>query len=141
MRIAQLGPPEPATVWEGIKVLYFGGSPGLAILVFGASLCVPILKVLLLALLVAWRNPRRCATARRLAKLHRLIATIGRWSMVDMFVVALLIGLVRLGALASVDPKPGAIAFLAAVLVTIAAAEALNPKMFWTRTETHRNDD
>lgn len=140
MRIAKLGPPEPATVWEGIKLLYHEGSPGLAALVFLASLCVPILKVLIIAALVLWRHPRRCATARRMAKVHRFIATIGRWSMVDMFVVALLIGLVQLGSLASVDPKPGAIAFLAVVLITIIAAEELNPKLFWTRTETHRNE-
>ena len=139
MRIAELGPPEPKTVWEGIQVLYFGGSPGLALLVFIASLCVPILKVLILAVLVLWRHPRRAATARRLAQVHRMIATIGRWSMVDIFVVALLIGLVRLGGLASVDPKLGAVAFLAVVVITIAAAEDLNPREFWTRTETFRN--
>ena len=139
MRIAELGPPEPKTVWEGIKVLYFGGSPGLALLVFLASLCTPILKVLVLAGLVLWRHPRRAATARRLAKVHRFIATIGRWSMVDLFVVALLIGLVRLGGLASVDPRLGAVAFLAVVVLTIAAAEELNPRIFWDHTRTQRN--
>jgi paraquat-inducible protein A len=140
MRIAELGPPEPATVWEGIKVLYFGGSPGLALLVFLVSLCVPILKVIVLMVLLGYRRPRRAATARRMTKLHRLIATVGRWSMVDMFVVALLIGLVRLGNLASVDPQPGAIAFLAVVLITIVAAEQLNPRIFWQHTETPHHD-
>ena len=138
MRIAKLGPPEPATVWEGIKVLYFDGSPGLAALVLVASLVVPILKVVVIAGLVVWRRPRRAATARGMTKVHRFVATIGRWSMVDMFVVALLIGLVQLGSLASVDPKPGAIAFLAVVLLTIVAAEELKPKLFWSRVETPR---
>ncbi|MEM1107503.1 MAG: paraquat-inducible protein A [Planctomycetota bacterium] len=133
MRIAELGPPEPTTVWEGIKVLYFGGSPGLAALVFVASLCVPIAKVFVIIAMLLWRHPKRASSARRLTKVHRFVATIGRWSMVDMFVVALLIGLVQLGSLASVDPKPGAIAFLAVVVLTIAAAEELNPRVFWTR--------
>ncbi|MEM6855223.1 MAG: paraquat-inducible protein A, partial [Planctomycetota bacterium] len=135
MRIAELGPAEPATVWEGIKVLYFGGSPALAGLVFIASLCVPIAKVFAIIVLLLWRQPRRASVARRLTKTHRFVATIGRWSMVDMFVVALLIGLVQLGSLASVDPKPGAIAFLAVVVITIAAAEELNPRVFWTRVK------
>lgn len=135
MRIAELGPPEPATVWEGIKVLYFGGSPTLAALVFVVSLCVPILKVFAVTVMLLCRHPRRAATARRLTQAHRLVANVGRWSMVDMFVVALLIGLVRLGSLASVDPKPGAIAFLAVVVLTIAAAEELNPRVFWTHTQ------
>lgn len=134
MRIAKLGPPEPATVWEGIKLLYFDGSPALAVLVFVASLLVPIVKVVVIATLVLCRHPKRPSTARRMTKAHRFVATIGRWSMVDMFVVALLIGLVQLGSLASVDPKPGAIAFLAVVLLTIIAAEELHPKLFWTRT-------
>lgn len=133
MRIAELGPPEPATVWEGIKVLYFGGSPGLALLVFVASLCVPILKVFAIIFMLLCRSPQTESTARRLTKAHRFVATIGRWSMVDMFVVALLIGLVQLGSLASVDPKPGAIAFLAVVVLTIVAAEELNPRVFWSR--------
>ncbi|MBB6429792.1 paraquat-inducible protein A [Algisphaera agarilytica] len=135
MRIAELGPPEPATVWEGIKVLYFGGSPALAALVFVASLCVPIAKVFVIIAMLLCRHPRRASTARCMTKLHRFVATIGRWSMVDMFVVALLIGLVRLGSLASVDPKPGAIAFLAVVVITIAAAEEINPRVFWSRTK------
>lgn len=139
MRIAHLGPPEPATVWGGIKVLYFGGSPALAALVFAASICVPVLKVVGLAMLVLCRSPRSPHRARRLAKIHRAIATAGRWSMVDMFVITLLIGLVRLGGLASVDPKPGAVAFLAVVLLSIVAAEALNPKLFWNHTDTQRN--
>ncbi len=139
MRIAHLGPPEPATVWGGIKVLYFGGSPALAVLVFAASICVPVLKVAGLATLVLCRSPRNPHTARRLAKIHRAIATAGRWSMVDMFVITLLIGLVRLGGLASVDPKPGAVAFLAVVLLSIVAAEALNAKIFWNHTDTQRN--
>ena len=139
MRIAHLGPPEPATVWGGIKVLYFGGSPVLAALVFAVSLCVPVLKVVVLSVLVLCRSPRRAATARRLAWVHRAVSTAGRWSMVDMFVIALLIGLVRLGTLASVDPKPGAVAFLAVVLLSIVAAEELNAKMFWNHTETRRN--
>ncbi|MEM9419488.1 MAG: paraquat-inducible protein A [Planctomycetota bacterium] len=133
MRIAELGPPEPATVWEGIKVLYFGGSPALAGLVFVASLCVPIAKVFVIIALLLFRHPRRAATARCMTKVHRFVATIGRWSMVDMFVVALLIGLVQLGSLASVEPKPGAIAFLAVVVITIAAAEEINPRVFWSR--------
>ncbi len=139
VQIAELGPPEPATVWEGIKVLYFGGSPALAALVFLASMCVPVLKVVGLSVLVVCRSPRRARTARRLAQIHRLIATAGRWSMVDMFVITLLIGLVRLGGLASVDPRPGALAFLAVVLLSIVAAEMLNAKLFWNHTETRRN--
>ncbi len=119
------------TLLGGIHELWLDGSFGLAIIVFIASIAVPVLKIGVLGLL-AW-SVRRAPTWRRLerARLYRLIETVGHWSMLDVYVVVLLAATVRFGSIASVDAGPGLLAFAAVVVLTLLATWSFDPKMIW----------
>jgi paraquat-inducible protein A len=121
------------TIMSGVVALWTGGSWPLALLVFFVSILVPTLKLLSLSLLVVsthrgwhWRLHERAA-------LYRLIELIGRWSMLDVFVVALLVALVQLRGIASIDAGPGALAFAAVVVLTMYAAQSFDPRLMWDR--------
>jgi paraquat-inducible protein A len=121
------------TIMSGILFLWDSGSWGLALIVFVASIVVPLAKMIALAALLAsvqlgWQSRR----AER-ARLYRLIESIGRWSMLDVFVVALLVALVQLTALAAVRAGPAAPAFGAVVVLTMAAAQSFDPRLIWDR--------
>ena len=119
------------TIMSGVLFLWESGSWYLALVVFLASIVIPLVKIIALAALAAsvqlgWRARR----AER-ARLYRLIETIGRWSMLDIFVVALLVALVQLTALAAVRAGPAAPAFGAVVVLTMAAAQSFDPRLIW----------
>jgi len=122
---------ESHTILGGIVELWHGGSWDLALIVFIASIAVPILKIGALALLVitAQRRSRWRQTER--ASLYRLIETVGHWSMLDVFVVVLLAGMVRFGAFASVEPAAGLLAFGAVVVLTMLASASFDPRLTW----------
>lgn len=127
---------EQHTIVGGIIELWHGGSWDLALIVFVASIAVPILKIAALALLVItahWRS--RWRQAER-ASLYRLIETVGHWSMLDVFVVVLLVGMVRFGAFASIDPAAGLLAFGAVVVLTMLASASFDPRLIWPEEET-----
>ena len=103
----------------------------LAVIVFTASVFVPVLKIAILCfLLVSVHRRSRWRPAER-TRLYRITEMIGRWSMVDIFVITILVALVRLGSLASIDAKPGAIFFGAVVVLTMLAAESFDPRLIW----------
>jgi paraquat-inducible protein A len=119
------------TIGGGIVELWSTGSHELALIVFIASIVVPLGKVAALALLAftaqrgsRWRQPER-------AMLYRLVETVGHWSMLDVFVVVLLVGMVRFGVLATVEPEPGLLAFGAVVVATMLAASSFDPRLIW----------
>jgi paraquat-inducible protein A len=119
------------TILSGVVFLWDSGSWYLALIVFLASIVVPLAKIIALAALAAsvqlgWHKHR----AER-ARLYRLIESIGRWSMLDIFVVALLVALVQLTALAAVRAGPAAPAFGAVVVLTMAAAQSFDPRLIW----------
>jgi paraquat-inducible protein A len=119
------------TIMSGILFLWDSGSYYLALIVFVASIVVPLAKMIALAALLAsvqlgWRSRR----AER-ARLYRLVESIGRWSMLDIFVMALLVALVQLSALAAVRAGPAAPAFGAVVVLTMAAAQSFDPRLIW----------
>ena len=122
---------EMHTILGGIIELWHTGSWDLALIVFIASIAVPILKIAALALLVItsqrksrWRQAER-------ASLYRLLETVGHWSMLDVFVVVLLVGMVRFGAFASVEPAAGLLAFGAVVVLTMLASASFDPRLIW----------
>jgi paraquat-inducible protein A len=119
------------TLLGGIHELWIDGSWVLAAIVFIASIAVPVLKIAALGLL-AW-SVRRAPHWRRLerARLFRLIELVGHWSMLDVYVVVLLAACVRFGSLASAQPGPGLLAFLAVVVLTLLAAHAFDPRLIW----------
>lgn len=122
---------EEHTLIGGILELWADGSWGLSVIVFIASIAVPVLKIGVLGLL-AWTS-RRAPTWRRLerAKLYRLIEAVGHWSMLDVYVVVLLAATVRFGPLAGVQAGPALLAFAAVVVLTMVATYAFDPKLIW----------
>ena len=128
MSIQNLGRAHQDTILSGVWKLWQGGMWGVALIVFTASLLVPAFKLTGLAvLLAASRWPRRFASPA-LERLYRIIHVIGRWSMLDVFLVAFLCGIVRFGGLATVVARPGAAAFATVVILTILATTAYDPR-------------
>jgi len=126
---------ESHTIVGGIIELWQTGSRELALIVFIASIAVPVLKIAALALLAItaqrrsrWRQPER-------ARLYRLVETVGHWSMLDVFVVVLLVGMVHFGVLAVVEPETGLLAFGAVVVATMLASASFDPRLIWPSTD------
>jgi paraquat-inducible protein A len=132
MHLGTLGlPAQDTTILAGIRQLWSDNLPALAAIVFTASFAVPILKLAGLAwLLAAARRPGR-RDPRKLVRLYGLIDFIGRWSMLDVFLVAFLSGAVQFGVLADVQPRPGIIAFGAVVVLTMLATHRFDPRTLW----------
>ena len=127
------------TIISGVLFRWEDGSWYLALIVFIASILVPLGKMLaLVVLLLTLQLPRIQLTPerrRRLARTYRVIESIGRWSMLDIYVVALLATVVQLTALASVHAGPAAIAFGAVVVLTMLATESFDPRLIWDAVE------
>ena len=119
------------TVWEGCKTLFERGEILVAIVVFLASLVIPFLKLLGLFFLVA--TARLGSRGRRPTRtwLYRAIDLVGPWAMLDVFLLAILVSLVKLGELATVIPGPGLFAFSAVVVLTILASSSFDPRLIW----------
>ena len=131
MRTASLNEIDDNTILSGVVELWVKGSPDLAIIVFVASIVVPMLKFLVLGTLLLssqrgsdWARPQR-------AKLFRLVELIGYWSMLDVFVVSLLTALVRFSVLSRVEPLPGVIFFGLTVVLTMLASMSFDPRLIW----------
>jgi paraquat-inducible protein A len=119
------------TILGGVAELWTGGTPELAIIVFIASIAVPLLKIGSLTLLVitaqresTWRQEER-------TRLYRIVEIVGHWSMLDVFVVVLLAAMVRFGALAGVQPGIGLLAFGGVVILTMFASMSFDPRLIW----------
>jgi paraquat-inducible protein A len=131
MRTASLNDIDDNTIISGVVELWRAGSPNLAVIVFTASIVVPMLKFLALgALLLSSQRGSDWARLQR-AKLYRLVELIGYWSMLDVFVVALLTALVRFSVLSRVEPLPGVIFFGLTVVLTMLASMSFDPRLIW----------
>lgn len=140
MQTSTLFDSQADTILSGVVVLWRSGSVDLAIIVFIASIVVPMLKIAVLALLLI--TVQRGSRWRRLerARLYRMIEFIGHWSMLDVFVVALLASLVHFQAFANVEPRPGAVAFGAVVVLTMLASRSFDPRMIWDPPQSRIDD-
>lgn len=133
LTVVRLGAGQPSTIFGGVQELLEVGMWPLAALVFFASVAVPVLKLIGLAiLLVSTHAGSRWALHDRTV-LYRVVDAVGRWSMIDIFMESILVGLVQFGKLASVYPGPGAIAFAAVVILTMLAAHSFDPRLMWDR--------
>ncbi|EHP40698.1 paraquat-inducible protein A [Cupriavidus basilensis OR16] len=119
------------TIFSGVVYLWLSGSDLLAIVVLIASIVVPLLKMMILTLLLLSVHFRSRWRIRQQTKLYGLVELIGRWSMLDIFVVALLASLVRAGALATIIPGAGAMAFGSVVVLTMLASLSFDPRLLW----------
>ncbi len=122
------------TIYSGIMGLLSSGRGLLAdrvLIVFTASMLIPALKLIGLGWLLFLARRGRGRQARQGTRLYAALDFIGRWSMLDVFLVAFLTGLVQFGALAAVLPQPGIAAFALAVILTVLATQAFDPRILW----------
>ncbi|MDN2673827.1 paraquat-inducible protein A [Janthinobacterium sp. SUN026] len=119
------------TIMSGVVLFWTSGSKGLAIIIFIASVVVPMLKLGVLALLAFTAQRRSRWRPRQRTILYRMVEFIGRWSMLDIFVVTLTVALVRFKSLAVITAGPGALAFGAVVVLTMLAAMQFDPRLIW----------
>jgi paraquat-inducible protein A len=135
MTIRSLGNAESDTIMGGIVYMLTHGMWPLAIVIFIASFCVPLAKLVILAgLLISVHRGSRWRPVDR-TRLYRITVAVGRWSMVDIFAVTILVALVHLGALATIEADLGAVFFGAVVVLTMLAAESFDPRLIWDRSE------
>ena len=123
------------TIMSGVVYFWTSGSWYLALIIFFASIMVPLLKMIALVLLLVSVQSRSRWQQDQRARLYRLVEFVGRWSMLDIYVVAVIVALVQLQALATIQPGPGAIAFGAVVVLTMFAAMAFDPRLIWDPVE------
>jgi paraquat-inducible protein A len=131
MRTGTLFGNEDHTILGGVVDLWNSGSWDLSVIVFVASVVVPILKMLALALLALTVQKRSSWRQAERARLYQMLEAVGHWSMLDIFVVALLVTLVQFGNLAQTRPEPGIIAFGAVVVLTMLASAGFDPRLIW----------
>ena len=123
------------TIFSGIVYLWKDGSYPLALIVFIASIIVPVTKLLVLSLLlISLQRGQTRGTMRRL-QAYRVLEMIGRWSMLDIFVVTMLAALVQVESLAELRPGPGAVAFGAVVVLTMLATHSFDPRLLFDRND------
>jgi paraquat-inducible protein A len=135
MVVAGPGGSEADTILSGVQAMFAAGWWAVGGLIFFASITVPVLKLLtLFGLLISVQRRSRWRPRDR-TRLYRIVEVIGRWSMLDMFVVSLTVALVQLGAVASVEPGIGASFFAAVVVLTIFAASSFDPRLIWDAME------
>jgi paraquat-inducible protein A len=135
MKTSSLFGSQSDTIMSGVVYFWTSGSWYLALIIFFASVMVPLLKMLaLMVLLVSVQRRSRWQREQR-ARLYRLVEFVGRWSMLDIYVVAVIVALVQLKALATIQPGPGAIAFGAVVVLTMFAAMTFDPRLIWDSLE------
>jgi paraquat-inducible protein A len=122
---------ERDTIMSGVLVLLDSGSWPIALLVFIASIVVPLLKILALGVLLysAWRRSPRGRLHR--SRLYRMVEFIGRWSMLDIYAISLLATLVQVQSFASIIVGWGAWAFAAVVVLTLLAARTFDERLLW----------
>jgi len=138
MKTSSLFGTQSDTIMSGVVYFWTSGSWYLALIIFFASIVVPMLKMIALAVLLVSVQRRSRWQQEQRARLYRLVESVGRWSMLDIYVVAVIVALVQLKALATIQPGAGAAAFGAVVVLTMFAAMAFDPRLIWdAREEKH----
>ena len=132
---ASIGGRQADTIFSGIVYLWKDGSYPLALIVFIASIVVPVTKLLLLSLLLISLQRGETRWPMRRLKAYRVLEAIGRWSMLDIFVVTMLAALVQVESLAELRPGPGAMAFGAVVVLTMLATRTFDPRLLFDKPE------
>ncbi|MCL5049717.1 MAG: paraquat-inducible protein A [Firmicutes bacterium] len=118
-------------VWQMVEL----GSYFVAAVIFFASIVIPVAKIIVLAWLCLVVQRARAGadpmTQQQRMRWYRIVEFIGRWSMIDVFVVAIMVALIQAGVILSIQPGPAALAFAAVVILTMLAAMAFDPKALW----------
>jgi paraquat-inducible protein A len=130
---------EDDTIMGGVVLLYMTGSWPLALIVFVASVVIPLTKLIALAYLLITVQRHSIGGERERARLYRLIEFVGRWSMLDVFVDTFVVALIQIQPLMSVKPGTGVVFFAAVVVLTMLAAETFDPRLIWDSSSEREN--
>lgn len=133
MNVSGLGGGEGSTILSGVITFWQMGSYPVAVIIFTASVLIPILKIAALIWLCLAATGKVGGSGRKLALTYHITEIVGRWSMVDVFVVAILACLVKLGTLMTITPGPAALSFAAVVILTMLSAMSFDPRLLWDR--------
>jgi paraquat-inducible protein A len=131
MTVHGIGGAEKNTILSGVIRFWEMKSYPVAVVIFTASVLIPLLKVIALVWLCLAAKGRTNTSPRSLSRLYHITELLGRWSMVDVFVVAILVCLVQLGALMTITPGPAALSFSAVVILTMFSAMSFDPRLIW----------
>ncbi|MEH6385310.1 MAG: paraquat-inducible protein A [Colwellia sp.] len=134
------GKPDASTILEGIAIFIQMGMLPVAFIIFIASFVVPLCKIIGLFTLMynAKRNTR--LTLKQQGKLYHIVEFLGPWSMLDVFVVAVMAAVVNLGFITSIEPAIGITYFALMVVFTIFAAESFDPRLLWDNHQKHNHN-
>jgi paraquat-inducible protein A len=126
-----LGSVQSDTIMSGVIYFIHSGSWEIAAVIFIASVFVPLAKLCILVFLLVSVQLRSHWRPKDRTVLYRITELVGRWSMVDVYVVTILVALVKLGAVASIEAGPAAVYFASVVVLTMLAAESFDPRIIW----------
>jgi len=130
-----LGATQADTILSGVIYFIHSGSWEIALVIFTASIFVPFLKFIILIYLLLSVQFKSIKRPKDRIRLYQLTEAIGRWSMLDIYVVTILIALVKLGILADIEAGPAVIYFASVVVITMLAAESFDPRLIWDAVE------
>lgn len=133
----KLGDKEPSTIMGGVILFIEHQSYLVAAIIFIASILIPVAKMLAITWLCYTVKFSKKLYHAELTRLYRVTEFIGKWSMVDVFVVAILVGLVQMGNLMSIVPGVAAIAFSGVVILTMIAAHSFDPRLIWDKLDSN----
>ena len=136
MTVTYFGAGEPDTIMSGIILLLQMGSYPIAAVIFIASILVPLLKMVALLILLLSVQSKWVLDDRQRTRMYRAVELVGRWSMLDIFVIALLVALVNFGSIAQIVSGPGATAFGSVVVLTMLAATTFDARLIWDKEVT-----
>jgi len=128
------------TIMSGVIYLWHSGSWDLALIVFIASIMVPFMKLIAMTLLLITVQRRSVWQPLQRTKLYRIVEFVGRWSMLDIYVVTILAALVHIGSLATIKAGPAALAFGAVVVLTMFSAMEFDPRLIWDPLQKERSE-
>lgn len=131
MTTDQFDRPVDSTIIGGVVILWNMGSYPVALVILIASVLVPISKILSVSTLCWTIGSHRAISPRQRMTLYRITEFIGKWSMVDVFVVAILVALIQITGIIVIRPGPAALAFAGVVIMTMLAAESFDPRLIW----------
>ena len=139
MKTTNLGQTTSDTIFSGVVHLAESGDLPIALLVFVASIIIPIAKLLVMAYLIWNVSIRFNGKPGQMSKLFRLTELVGRWSMIDVFVVTILVAMVQFGLLANVEPGAALLSFAGVVVLTMMATESFDQKLIWDAYHQQQN--
>jgi len=139
MTIVRAGRGGPRTILGGVVELGENRLWALAVIVFLASIAIPLLKLGILTSILVLTGRGSPAYLPLRGRMYKVVRALGRWSMIDIFMMTTLVGLLHMGPLTSVTPDAGSMAFAAVVVLTMIATEALDPRLMWDAASEQRD--